>query len=123
MGAWTGGGGCADVRNVLYSGGSGSAYIPVGDVGHFPTYREEYGRVPPLGGTEIDGVDATAEPIWDVEIPFPGGGDVRCGRAGSGTYVFRRQNTVTQCITTSPIMDLCLAAAWRPGYWLLKRFW
>ena len=31
------------------------------------------------------------------------------------TYVSRLQNTVTQFITTRPIMDLCMAAECRPG--------
>ena len=39
------------------------------------------------------------------------------------TYVSRRQNTVTQFIATRPIMDLCLAAEWRPGSRVAKRWW
>ena len=31
------------------------------------------------------------------------------------TYVSRLQNTVAQCITTRPIMDLCMVAERRPG--------
>ena len=31
------------------------------------------------------------------------------------TYVSFQQNTVTQCIATMPIMDLCLAAKWSLG--------
>ena len=31
------------------------------------------------------------------------------------TYVARRQNTAAQFVATRPIMDLCLAAARRPG--------
>ena len=37
------------------------------------------------------------------------------------TYIAHRNNTVTQFIATRPIMDVCLAAARRPGYWVLKR--
>ena len=31
------------------------------------------------------------------------------------TYVSRLQNTVAQCITTRPIMDLCMVAERRQG--------
>ena len=39
------------------------------------------------------------------------------------TYATHRQNTVTQFIVTRPIMDLCLAAARRPGAQVSKRWW
>ena len=38
-------------------------------------------------------------------------------------YISRRQNIVAQFIVTSPIMDLCLAAAQRPGSRVSKRWW
>ena len=84
IGAWKGGGGCADIGNVLFSGGAGGASIRAGYVSHGPTHREDAGGGPPSGGTETGGVDAASEPGRDVDIPFPGGGDVRGGRAGCG---------------------------------------
>ena len=45
-GCWTEGGGCADVGNVLYSGGAGSDFIWVVEMGHVPTHQEGAGRVP-----------------------------------------------------------------------------
>ena len=39
------------------------------------------------------------------------------------TYVSRRQNMVAKFIATRPIMDLCLAAEWRPGPRVSKRWW
>ena len=39
------------------------------------------------------------------------------------TYVTRHQNTVMQYIETNTIMDLCLAAGWRTGGLVLKRWW
>ena len=39
------------------------------------------------------------------------------------TYAARRQNTVAQFIATRLIMDLCLAAARRPGARVSKRWW
>ena len=38
------------------------------------------------------------------------------------THVARRKNTVTQFIATRPIMDLCMAAARRPGARVSKRW-
>ena len=40
-----------------------------------------------------------------------------------GTYVMRRQNTVTQYIMTRPILDLCDWSARRPGVWVSWRWW
>ena len=39
------------------------------------------------------------------------------------TYINLHQNTVAQFIAIRPIMDLCLAAVWCPGAWVLKRWW
>ena len=39
------------------------------------------------------------------------------------TYVAYLHNTVSQNIATRPIMDLCLAAGWRPGARVSKRRW
>ena len=39
------------------------------------------------------------------------------------TYVSRCQNTVTQFIATSPIIDLCLAADQRPGQRISNQWW
>ena len=39
------------------------------------------------------------------------------------TYASRRQNTVTQYISTRPIMDLCLAGNRRPGPRVEMRWW
>ena len=38
------------------------------------------------------------------------------------TYVYRHQNTVSQFITTRPIMGLCLAEERRPGPWVSNRW-
>ena len=38
-------------------------------------------------------------------------------------YVAHRQNTVENFITKRPIMDLCLAALWRPGSWVSNMWW
>ena len=83
-GSWTGGGGCTDIGDVLYSGGAGGDSIPVGDVGHVPTYVEAAGKVKPSGGIENGREDVVTEPGWDVDAPFPGGGDVGGGCAGGG---------------------------------------
>ena len=39
------------------------------------------------------------------------------------TYVSHHQNTVTQYITTRPIMYLCLSMDRRPGTRVSKRWW
>ena len=39
------------------------------------------------------------------------------------TYVYRRQNTFARFIETSPIMELCLAAARRTGSRVANRWW
>ena len=39
------------------------------------------------------------------------------------TYVTRRQNTVAKLSVTSPIVDLCLAVAQRPGARVPKHWW
>ena len=39
------------------------------------------------------------------------------------TYIFRRQNTITQFIMTRPIMNLCLAAEQRPRQRISNRWW
>ena len=77
-----GGGGCADDRNVLYSGGAGS------DMGHVTTHRENTGRVTPAGGTETDGADVAAEPGQEMDVPIPEGGHSGYGRVGGG-YIHR----------------------------------
>ena len=86
-------------------------------------HQEEDGRVPPLGGMETDGADAAAEHgrTWT----YPSLEEVMSEAVVQEveTYVTRRQNTATQCITTSPIMDLCLAAVRRRGDPVSKRWW
>ena len=39
------------------------------------------------------------------------------------SYVSHRQNTVAKFIATKPIIDLCLAAEWRSGPRVFKRWW
>ena len=39
------------------------------------------------------------------------------------TYNPLRQNTVTQFISTRPIMDLFMATEWCPGSRVVKRWW
>ena len=39
------------------------------------------------------------------------------------TDIYRRQNTVVQYIVTQPILELCLEAVKRPGFWVPKRWW
>ena len=38
-------------------------------------------------------------------------------------YISRRQNTISQCIATRPIMDLCLEAERTPGMRLSRKWW
>ena len=38
-----------------------------------------------------------------------------------GAYVLKRHNTVSQYITTRPILDLCEKTARRPGEWVARR--
>ena len=38
-------------------------------------------------------------------------------------YVTKRQNTVTQYITTQPILDLCKKTARRLGAWVASIWW
>ena len=38
-------------------------------------------------------------------------------------YITRHQNMVAQYIATCPIMDLCLAADWRPGMRISQIWW
>ena len=59
MGAYMGGGGCADIGNVLYIISAGGASIWVEDVGNVPTHREDNGIFLPLGVMDTDGADAT----------------------------------------------------------------
>ena len=60
-GALTGGGGRADVGDVLYHCSSGDTPIRFGDVDHVPVDWEGAWRISPSGGMETDGVDATEE--------------------------------------------------------------
>ena len=39
------------------------------------------------------------------------------------TYVLCRQNTISQYITTCPILELCLAADQRTGEGVTRRWW
>ena len=48
-------------------------------------------------------------------------GMAKAGLQEMEIYISRRQNTVTQFITTRDIMDLCLAAKQRPGPRISKR--
>ena len=45
------------------------------------------------------------------------------GHLDVDTYGSHRQKTVTQFITTRPIMDLCLTAKRRSGSRISKRWW
>ena len=38
-------------------------------------------------------------------------------------YIPRRQNTIAQYIATGTIMDLCLAAEWKPGLRRSRQWW
>ena len=60
-GDWTGGGICADVRNVLHHGGSGGATLRVGVVAHVPTNWEGAVWISPSDDMEADGADSTEE--------------------------------------------------------------
>ena len=86
VGNWTGGGGCAEVRNVLHHGGSGGDILQVVVVSHVPTYWEYAGRFSPSGVTAADGANAIAEQGWDLVIPSLGGGNGRGEQAG-GRYL------------------------------------
>ena len=55
-------------------------------------------------------------PPLDVEMKAVGMEEVE-------TYVLRLQNTVTQYISTRPILELCLAAEQCPGVRVLKIWW
>ena len=83
-GAWTGGGGCEDIGNVLNHGGSGSDNLWVGVVDHVPVDWEVAERISPSGDTEVDGADATVERGKYLYIPPspPGGGKNVGGIAG-----------------------------------------
>ena len=48
---------------------------------------------------------------------------VMVGLGEIGVYTARRQNTIAQCITTRPIMDLCLVVERKPGISLSRRWW
>ena len=54
----------------------------------------------------------------------PLGGELEMvGLEDIGVYITHRQNTVTQYITTCTIIYLCLAAKWKTGMRLSRRWW
>ena len=61
--AWTGWGGCMDVRNFFHRGGSGGVSLRVGVVGHVPTDWEGTGQYSPSRDTVAEGADTTSEQI------------------------------------------------------------
>ena len=83
-GAWMVGGGCANIRYVLYRGISGGTSIQVVDVGHVPVDWENAGSISPLDGNEIYGEYATEELGWDMYVTSHVGGNGRGGHAGGG---------------------------------------
>ena len=38
-------------------------------------------------------------------------------------YTLHHQNTIAQYIATCPILELCLEAEQRPGFWVARRWW
>ena len=62
-----------DVINVLHRGGSEGSFLRVVDVGFFPTYWEDFGRFSPSGDTVTDGLYATVERVWYMDVPSPVG--------------------------------------------------
>ena len=72
---WTGGGRCADVRNVLPRGGSGGAPLQVVAVGHVTAGWGDSGRLSPSGNTMAEEVDTTEERGRYMDISSPGEGD------------------------------------------------
>ena len=83
-GDWAGGGGCAEVRNVLNRDGSGGNTLQVRYVGRVPADWEEAWRFSPSNDTTADGLDVTAERGWDIDVPYPGGGNVGGRHTGGG---------------------------------------
>ena len=45
-------------------------------MGRVPADWEDVGRFSPSGYTAADGPYATLEPVWDMEVPSPGLGNV-----------------------------------------------
>ena len=60
-GAWTVGGGCAEVGNVLHRGGSGGASLQVRVAGRVPSYWEVSERISPSVDMATDGAYATSK--------------------------------------------------------------
>ena len=87
-GAWMGGGGCADIGDVLHRGSSGSTPLQVRDVVYVPADWESAGRISPSGGTDNYGADTIEALGQDMDVPSSGGDDNRCGCEG-GRDIFR----------------------------------
>ena len=115
-GSWTGWGRCVDVENFLHRGGSGGVSLRVGVVGHVPTDWEGTGQHSPSGDAVAEGADTTYKLIWHVDIPSPENLEMaEANLQKIENYATHLQETFAKNISTRQIMDLCLAACWRPG--------
>ena len=77
----------ADARtsgDVLHCGGTRSESIWVGDVGCVSAHWEYLGQIPPQGVQHTYRTAIVEGAVWDVCVPYTGGGDDRGGPAGGG---------------------------------------
>ena len=53
-------------------------------MGYVPAHWEDYGRLPPKGGLQVDRAAAKEEEVWYVGLPPTDGGDGGGGTTGDG---------------------------------------
>ena len=79
-----GGCGCPGLGKYLLRGVPVGHVVRVGDVGHYPTHWEDFGRIPPQGGPQADGEATSTRKGQCMGIPPSGGNSGGCKTEGGG---------------------------------------
>ena len=119
-----GAGGCRrqESGDLLQQCGSGSDPVMIGDVGHDPAHRQNYGGISPLSVLPADEKKSRRDADGTCRYPSLSSTMAEAGLEEVDTYVIRIQNTAVQYIVTCLIMEIFLEAKNHPGKSVSKRW-